>query len=298
MASASVPSRRAATLATDPSERRGGAAQAGLAAVLVDHPAERDTDREVDAGDRAGLERQDLGRRRGLRGRLRGRGGLLGRRRSGESQGEQRGDRRSQLHSRALAVSCRLRANGYGTRAGLQTARAEGAAGIQAGTAFALCDESGMRADYRAALLARVREAGARVKTDPFASPTGFPFKVAHLPGTVALDDVYAARPRICDLGYLREAYRTADDTIGYRCAAEPGSLFVSKGGAAADTVDRKCICNALMATAGYPQIRAGRIVEPGIVTSGDALVDIAQFLPSGAEGYRAVDVVRTLLGR
>jgi nitronate monooxygenase len=198
---------------------------------------------------------------------------------------------------RALDVPFWL-AGGYGTAQGLRAARAEGAAGIQAGTAFALCEESGMRPDYRTALLLRVREAGARVKTDPFASPTGFPFKVANLPGTVALDDVYAARPRICDLGYLREAYRTGDGAIGYRCAAEPVSLFVSKGGEVADTVDRKCICNALMATAGYPQIRAGKLVEPGIVTSGDALVDIAQFLPPGAEGYRAADVMRTLLGR
>ena len=45
-----------------------------------------------------------------------------------------------------------------------------------------------------------------------------------------APDEVYAARPRICDLGYLREAYRRDDGTIGYRCAAEPVSLFVSQG--------------------------------------------------------------------
>ncbi len=135
------------------------------------------------------------------------------------------------------------------------------------------------------------------MRTDPLASPTGFPFKVANLPGTVALEDVYASRPRICDLGYLREAYRTDDGTIGYRCAAEPVSLYVDKGGDVNDTVGRKCICNALMATAGYPQIRAGKLVEAGIVTSGDALVDVAQFLPPGADGYTAADVVRTLLG-
>ena len=33
----------------------------------------------------------------------------------------------------------------------------------------------------------------------------------------------------------------------------------------------RKCICNALVATAGAPQVRAqGRLVEAGIVTAGD----------------------------
>jgi nitronate monooxygenase len=187
-------------------------------------------------------------------------------------------------------------AGGYGTPEGLRDARAAGAAGVQVGTAFALCEDSGLRADYRTALLARVRDAAAHVRTDPFASPTGFPFKVADLPGTVALDDVYAARPRICDLGYLREAYRTAGGHIGYRCAAEPVSLFVDKGGDAAETVGRKCICNALMATAGYPQVRAGKLVEPGIVTSGDALVALAQFLPLDAGGYSAADVVRGIL--
>ena len=187
-------------------------------------------------------------------------------------------------------------AGGYGSADGLRAARAEGAAGVQVGTAFALCEDSGLRPDYRAQLLARVRDEAARVKTDPLASPTGFPFKVADLPGTVALDEVYAARPRICDLGYLREAYRTPDGSIGYRCPAEPVSVYVAKGGDAADTVGRKCICNALMATAGFPQVRARRLVEPGIVTSGDALTDVVRFLPAGEGGYSAADVVRRLL--
>jgi len=187
-------------------------------------------------------------------------------------------------------------AGGYGTPGGLQRARAEGAAGIQVGTAFALCDDSGLRPDYRTELLTRVRDANVRVKTDPFASPTGFPFKVAELPGTVAVEEVYAARPRICDLGYLREAYRTPEGTIGYRCPAEPVSIYVSKGGDAADTVGRKCICNALIATAGHPQVRAGRHVEPGIVTSGDALSELTHFLPPGASSFSAADVIRALL--
>lgn len=188
-------------------------------------------------------------------------------------------------------------AGGYGTRDGLLAAQAEGATGIQMGTAFALCDDSGLRPDYRSALLTYVKEAVTRVKTDPLASPTGFPFKVANLPGTVALEEIYTSRPRICDLGYLRESYREEDGTIGYRCAAEPVSLFLDKGGDQADTVGRKCICNALMATAGFPQIRAGKHVEAGIVTSGDALLEVGQFLAPDAEGYSAADVVRTMLG-
>ncbi|WP_396625383.1 nitronate monooxygenase [Luteitalea sp.] len=188
-------------------------------------------------------------------------------------------------------------AGGYGSPEGLRAAQAEGATGVQVGTAFALCEDSGLRPDYRAAVISYVRDSATRVKTDPLASPTGFPFKVAQLPDTVSVDEVYAARPRICDLGYLREPYRTDDGTVGYRCASEPVSLFVSKGGDVKDTVGRKCICNALMATAGFPQVRAGKHVEAGIVTSGDALTEIERFLPEGAEGYRAADVVRALLG-
>jgi nitronate monooxygenase len=188
-------------------------------------------------------------------------------------------------------------AGGYGTPDGLRAAKAAGAAGVQLGTAFALCSDSGLRADYREELLARIRAGDTRVKTDPLASPTGFPFKVAQLAGTIADDAVYASRPRICDLGYLREAYRAEDGSIGFRCAAEPVSLYVAKGGNPQDTVGRKCICNALMATAGLPQVRAGKHVEAGIVTSGDALGDVAQFLSPGAGTYTAADVVRVLTG-
>jgi nitronate monooxygenase len=196
---------------------------------------------------------------------------------------------------RALGVPFWL-AGGYGSADGLRAAWAEGAAGIQLGTAFALCADSGLRPDYRDELLERVRSGQTRVKTDPLASPTGFPFKVAQLPGTIADERVYDARPRICDLGYLREAYRQDDGRIGYRCAAEPVSLYVDKGGRAEDTVGRKCICNALMATAGFSQVRAGRHVEAGIVTSGDALGDVAQFLGADSTGYTAADVVRVLM--
>jgi nitronate monooxygenase len=195
---------------------------------------------------------------------------------------------------RALGVPFWL-AGGYGTPEGLQSALAQGAAGVQIGTAFALCSDSGMRADYRETLLARVRAGETQVRTDPLASPTGFPFKVAQLPGTVADPGVYHARPRICDLGYLREAYRRGDGTVGFRCAAEPVSVYVSKGGEASETVGRKCICNALIATAGHPQVRAGRHVEAGIVTTGDALSGVAQFLAAGAQSYTAADVVRHL---
>jgi len=59
------------------------------------------------------------------------------------------------------------------------------------------------------------RAGTAHVFTDPIASPTGFPFKVVRMPGTLSEADPYAARTRICDLGYLRHLYRKPDGTAG-----------------------------------------------------------------------------------
>jgi nitronate monooxygenase len=187
-------------------------------------------------------------------------------------------------------------AGGYGSPERLRDALAAGAAGIQVGTAFALCDESGLRKDYREALLAQVAAGSTRVFTDPVASPTGFPFKIAQLEGSLSDASAYEARPRICDLGYLREAYRAPDGTVGFRCAAEPQSLYVSKGGAAGDTIGRKCICNALMANIDLGQVRAGKYIENGLVTAGDDLAGVTRFLRADRRPYTAGDVVATLL--
>ena len=187
-------------------------------------------------------------------------------------------------------------AGGYGRPGKLREALDLGAAGIQVGTAFEFASESGLRDDYKAALMARVLAGTSEVFTDPAASPTGFPFKVACLEGTASEAEVKAQRPRICDLGFLREAFRSADGTIGYRCAAEPLTLYVSKGGHVKDTVGRKCICNGLMANIGLAQIRGAGRVEPGLITAGDDLDLIDEFLPPGASTYNAADVISTLL--
>jgi nitronate monooxygenase len=187
-------------------------------------------------------------------------------------------------------------AGGYGSSEKIRESLAAGAAGVQVGTAFAYCAESGLREDYKQALLAKVISGDARVVTDSLASPTGFPFKVAQLEGTLSEPDVYSARPRICDLGYLREAYKGPDGKISYRCPGEPLTVYVSKGGKEENTVGRTCLCNALVATIGHPQVRSGRYVERGLVTSGDDLTGIARFLPQGEPIYRAVDVVNKLL--
>lgn len=189
-------------------------------------------------------------------------------------------------------------AGGYGTSEKLREALAAGATGVQVGTAFALCAESGLRDDYKQALLKKSISREAKVLTDSVASPTGYPFKIAQLEGTLSEPEVYLARPRICDLGYLREAYRTPEGTIEYRCAAEPVSLYLSEGGQLEKTVGRKCICNALLANIGHAQVRGGKYVEKGLVTAGDDLSEALSFLPPYKSGYTAADVIAQLLDR
>lgn len=187
-------------------------------------------------------------------------------------------------------------AGGYGNADKLQEARALGAQGIQVGTAFAFCAESGMSAEVRAQVLAQVRNGTADVYTSAQASPTGFPFKVVQVAGTISDAEVYAARERICDLGFLRQPYRDENGKLGYRCAAEPVRAYVQKGGKLEDTENRMCLCNQLSAAAGYAQVRTSGALEPTLVTAGDDLVNLTQFLPADSDTYHAADVIHALL--
>src|SRR3546814_6519279 len=123
-------------------------------------------------------------------------------------------------------------AGGYADPVKVRGALSVGAAGVQVGTAFALCDESGLRDDLREDAIRRAPAGQLEIRTDPRASPSGFPFKVATLPGTVSDDDVYEQRRRVCDLGYLRTSYRKPDGSVGYRCPSEPVESYVAQGGA------------------------------------------------------------------
>ncbi|GAA2014606.1 nitronate monooxygenase [Catenulispora yoronensis] len=187
-------------------------------------------------------------------------------------------------------------AGGFATAEGLAAARAAGAAGIQVGSAFALCEESGIDPDLKQQLLARAQAGTLTIRNDPAASPTGFPFKTARLPDTLTDESVYAARPRLCDLGYLRTPYLGDNGRVGYRCPAEPVDDYLAKGGAAEDTVGRKCLCNALMATVGLGQHRRDGYQEPALATLGQSLDFLPGLLSADAAGYRAEDVVAHLL--
>ena len=204
-------------------------------------------------------------------------------------------DRVSLSDLRALGVPFWL-AGGYGSSGKLDEALEQGAAGVQIGTAFALSRESGLRPDLKTTLLEQAIARSGRVVTDPLASPTGFPFKVAQLEGTSSVAATYQGRKRVCDLGYLREPFVTADGKIAYRCAAEPVESYAAKGGMAADTAGRKCLCNALLANVGHSQVREDGAIEPPLITLGDDLNSVAEFLAPGENSYSAADVVKQIL--
>ena len=188
-----------------------------------------------------------------------------------------------------LAGSC-------GSADGLQHALDQGATGIQVGTAFAFCEESGIDPALKARVLELSKQHQVELFTDPKASPTGFPFKVVQLDGTVSNEQVYEERERVCDLGYLRETYLTPEGKIGYRCPGEPVGDYLKKGGALEQTVGRKCVCNGLMSTVGLVQMRKDGSAEPPVVTAGDDVKIVAEFLKPGQDTYAAKDVIATLL--
>ncbi len=179
-------------------------------------------------------------------------------------------------------------AGGYGRKGMVQEALDNGAEGVQVGTIFALCKESGMREDIKKRVLAE----DPVIKTDPLASPTGYPFKVAQMKGTVVDPEVYAARKRVCNIGMLRTAYKKDDGSLGFRCGAEKPENYIAKGGLEEETVGRCCLCHGLLSAGGLGLEMSNGEVEPPIVTMGDD-----SHLYAGREyGFTATDVIDELL--
>jgi NAD(P)H-dependent flavin oxidoreductase YrpB (nitropropane dioxygenase family) len=189
-------------------------------------------------------------------------------------------------------------AGGHAGAGALTAAQAAGAAGVQVGTAFALCRESGIDPDLRRRMIEQALAGRLVVRNEPYASPAGFPFKTVQLPGTLSDDEAYTRRDRLCDLGYLRVPYRRDDGAIGYRCPAEPVATYVRKGGSAEDTVGRRCLCNGLTATIGLAQRRAGGYGEPPLLTLGQDVDFLPGLVASAGEDFCAADVVAYLLGQ
>ncbi len=183
-------------------------------------------------------------------------------------------------------------AGGRGTPEGLVGAEEEGAAGIQVGTLFALSDDSGLDPAIRAELVAEAAAGTMDVRTDRLASPTGFPFKVAAVDGSLSDSETAAERPRLCDIGFLGTPYRVREGRVGYRCPAEPETVFQRKGGTAEETVGRICLCNALTANVGLGQTREDGYEEKPLVTLGtdvEGCGRLAKLFPGGWSARQAL---------
>ena len=187
-------------------------------------------------------------------------------------------------------------AGSYFTHAKLQEALSFGAAGVQVGTPFAFCQESGITQDIKTKTLEKVLDASITIFTDPSASSSGYPFKILAVEESLSDELIYENRPRICDLGYLRSAYFRQDGSVGFRCPGEPEIDYVKKGGAIEDTENRKCLCNGLLSTVGLPQTRAAAYIEPALVTAGDQILELKEFLKDGATSYSARAVIDQIL--
>ncbi|MDQ8206140.1 nitronate monooxygenase [Coraliomargarita sp. SDUM461003] len=181
-------------------------------------------------------------------------------------------------------------AGGCATPTALAEAKAAGACGVQVGTAFACCQESGVTEKIKAEIIQQHREGRLEVITDFKASPTGYPFKRVEVEANSTRDAC-----RACDLGYLRHVYAKDDGSLSYRCPASPRKPFLNKGGTAAEAEGKQCLCNGLLATIGMGTVRRGTPVQP-LVTWGEDMSFLDPILGSDKNTYSANDVIDYIL--
>ncbi len=189
-------------------------------------------------------------------------------------------------------------AGGYGNPAKHREALELGAAGTQIGTPFAFCEESGLAPEIKSNILQDILNGVSKVFTDPFASPTGFPFKVLSLIDSISEKIQFLNRPKICDLGYLRQIFKKDDGTVGYRCPSEPEKDYLKKNLNGDEIIGRKCLCNALMANIGIPRRQKSGYLEKPLITAGDYLKSVANLINSGKLAYTARDVINYILNK
>ncbi len=188
-------------------------------------------------------------------------------------------------------------AGSYAHPRSLAEALAAGAAGCQIGSMFALCEESGLRDDVKSEIIRQAFRRQLDVLADPKSSPSGFPFNVVQLSGTMSDSETNNARTRVCDIGYLRHAYKTDRGAVAFRCPAEPVDTYLNRGGSLEDTVGRKCLCNGLMSAVSLGQLhRWGQ--EPPIVTLGRNTDFIHDMIDNEQGRYTAMDVLYYLLAK
>jgi len=185
-------------------------------------------------------------------------------------------------------------AGGYASPEKLKEALDAGANGIQVGTAFAFCNESGILPGIKQEVLRMYRDGKLRVLTDFQASPTGYPFKIIKLTHRGGNGKENRERERICDLCYLRQPYCKENLKIDYRCPGEPVGNYLLKGGSREETIGRRCLCNGLLATIGLGQVREDGCEFP-IVTAGEDFSFISSLDRNSNCSYGAADVLRYL---
>lgn len=141
--------------------------------------------------------------------------------------------------------------------------RRRGAWGIQVGSRFALCKESGWDRKWRDLIIQMNRRGETVIMTDHEASPTGFAIKVVVVPGTLSDPEVYNRRERSCLYGCLRRGHTFVDPETGETrttliCPAMPLSMYQRL---CPDKTREECLkecggqvvclCSALLATIG-----------------------------------------------
>jgi nitronate monooxygenase len=193
---------------------------------------------------------------------------------------------------RALGLPFWL-AGSHASPAGLAEAQRLGAVGIQAGSIFALSSDSGMDAAIKQEIIRRYYNGTLSIRTDALASPTGFPFKVVQLPGTMSELPVFEERTRICNKKGLIVPHQMPDGKIVYRCSAEPITDYLKKEGMLGDAEHSACLCNGLLTTAGF-----GDNVEAPIVTLGDDVSFLEHLTDGPEDSYTAAEALNWLLGR
>lgn len=151
-----------------------------------------------------------------------------------------------------------------GGRARPRALSAEARPGRQVGTLFALSAESGLEPGLRRRALELIWRQRLEVVTGANSSPSGYAFKVAMVPGTLGDPEVYAKRPRVCNLGHLR-GWRPKGEAVVGLCPADATPVYTGSGGAAWRAQGAMCLCNGLMAACGL-----GQPGEPPVLTLGD----------------------------
>lgn len=181
---------------------------------------------------------------------------------------------------------------GYASPSAFQRAIELGACGIQVGSIFALSEESCMNPLIRKEICKLGYNNQLNVKTDMQISPTGYPFKVIQLPGTISEETTYKQRKRICNIGGLVSLYEKEDGKIGRRCSAEPIDTYVKKGGKIEDTEGRGCLCNGLFST-----VDMNYDYEPMVLTIGDDLSFLKKLMQNENSTYTAREAISYILG-